>query len=70
MLQKTDKPSKEAVQLFQESDNLLGVMKAQLNRWEDGFISSINSVEQSPSRKQILDLFERYDEPVGAKKSS
>ena len=54
---------------FKEGDNLLDVMKAQLKIVEkDGFISSINGVEQVPSEQKYW-LFDVNGQmsPVGAK---
>ena len=54
---------------FKEGDNLLDVMKAQLKIVEkDGFISSINGVEQVPSKQKYW-LFDVNGQmsPVGAK---
>ena len=54
---------------FKEGDNLLDVMKSQLKIVEkDGFISSINGVEQVPSEQKYW-LFDVNGQmsPVGAK---
>lgn len=54
---------------FKEGDNLLDVMKVQLKIVEkDGFISSINGVEQVPSEQKYW-LFDVNGQmsPVGAK---
>ena len=54
---------------FKEGDNLLDVMKAQLKIVEkDGFISSINGVEQVPSEQKYW-LFDVNGQmsPVGTK---